>query len=211
MALSAVLLLLASPLLAPQLLAFPHKTETPIGTVWSEEELDPDMLSLTVEHTQERLRTSPLAEANEQRWVFITDGGWRWKYVANISSSAFAITRPLSPAVIVNRTDPNSGVIRNGRELGGERELGGLLAHEFAHELIRRNYGRLASTRFPTWKVEGYCDYVAGESTLTEAQVARLKDDNEDHPALIYFEGRKRVEAILKANGGSVDALFEEG
>lgn len=209
MALGAVFLVLASPLLAPQLLAFPHKTQTEIGTVWSEQALDLKMLDRVVKHTQARLSTTPLAEADEQRWVFISDGGWRWKYLANISSGAFAITRPFSPAVIVNRTDPNTGVVDNGRKLGGQRELGGVLAHEFTHELIRRHYGRLASARLPTWKVEGYCDFVAGESTLTEEQVTRLRQSGQDHPALIYFEGRKRVEAILRANDGSVDALFD--
>jgi len=209
MALGVVLIILASPLLAPQLLAFPHKTHTEIGTVWSEDPLDPDMLALAVEHTQTRLATSPLAAADEQRWIFITDGGWRWNYVANISSGSFAITRPLSPAIIVNLTDPSSGIVRNGQELGGERELDGVLAHEFAHELIRRRYGRLLSMGFPKWKVEGYCDYVAGESTLTAEQVHRLREKGEGHPALIYFEGHKRVRAVLDANGGSVDALFE--
>ena len=209
MALGAVLLLLASPLLAPQLLAFPHKTETAIGTVWSEEPLTPDMLTRAVDHTQKRLGTSPLAGDDEQRWIFITDGGWRWRYIANVSADAFAITRPFSPAVIVNQTDPQTGIIRNGREIGGERALGGVLAHEFAHGLIRRHYGRFTSSRFPQWKIEGYCDHVAGESTLSADEVKRLRDAGQDHPALVYHEGRERVSAILAANGGSVDALFE--
>lgn len=210
MALSAVFLILASPLLAPQLLAFPHKTRTEIGTVWSEQKLDQAMLTSAVEHTKARLSKSPLASEDEERWIFLTDGGWRWQYIANISSGAFAITRPFSPAIIVNRTNPETGIIHNGREIGGERALGGVLAHEFAHELIRRKYGRFTSSRFPTWKIEGYCDYVAGESTLTEDQAEMLRENGVDHPALIYLEGRQQVEAILEANGGSVDALFAD-
>lgn len=209
MALGAVLLLLASPLLAPQLLAFPHKVETRIGTVWSDERLDPAMLADAIADARTRIETSPLASDDETRWIFITNGGWRWQYVANVSSGAFALTRPYSPAIVVNRTDPETGVIENGRAIGGERELAGVIAHEFAHGMIRRHFGLPAYVSFPTWKIEGYADHVAGESTLSEAQVERLRAAGEDHPALIYFEGRRRVEAILDANGGSVDALFK--
>jgi hypothetical protein len=60
----------------------------------------------------------------------------------------------------------------------------------------------------PRWRVEGYCDHIAQESALTEAEVARIESRGEDHPALLYFHGRERVETELGANGGSVDALF---
>jgi hypothetical protein len=31
---------------------------------------------------------------------------------------------------------------------------------------------------------------------------------HQQHPALVYWQGQKRVAAELKRNGGSVDALF---
>jgi hypothetical protein len=62
--------------------------------------------------------------------------------------------------------------------------------------------------RQPRWRVEGYCDHVAQESALSDEDVARLAANGESHPALLYYRGRKRVEAELAANGGSVDALF---
>lgn len=209
MALGVMLLILASPLLAPQLLAFPHKTQTLVGTVWSDAPLNPQMLEQEVAHARVRISTSPLASGKERRSIFVTQGGWRWHYLANLSSGAFAITRPFSDAIIINRTDTATGIIRNGQTLGGERGLGGVLAHEITHGLIRERYGLLEERRFPTWKVEGYCDYVAGESTLSAAQVADLEKRGENHPALIYYEGHKKVAAILRDNSGSVDALFQ--
>ncbi len=35
-----------------------------------------------------------------------------------------------------------------------------------------------------------------------------LKATHRSIPALLYYDGRKRVEAVLRANRGSVDALF---
>lgn len=205
---SAPILLLASPLLAPQLLAFPYRTETAIGTVWSEAPLDKAMLDKAAREVTARMATTPLAGKAESRPIFVTQGGWRWTWLAATSRGAFALTRPVNRAVVVNATDPVSGEIRNGRDIGGTRELGSVLAHEFTHGLIRRRYGILAATILPTWKVEGYCDHVAGESTLSDTEAAALEAAGRDHPALTYYHGRKRVEAALAANGGSVDALF---
>ena len=203
------MLILISPLFAPQLLAFPHKTETEIGTVWSVEPLDEAMLDRAVSDARLRVETSPLASENETRPIFITDGGWRWLYLANASHSAFAVTRPINDAVIVNRIDPGTGVVTlTDSRIGNQRSLGGILAHEFTHGLIRREYGVVAASRFPEWKVEGYCDFVAGESSLTAEEAAQLEAAGTSHPALAYFYGRQRVAALLEQNEGSVDKLF---
>lgn len=199
---SGLAFLLAGPLLAPQALAFPYRTDTAIGPVWSEQELDPAMLEATANYVQQRMATTPLAEADEQRPIFVTSGGWRWLWLANLSHGSLALTRPITKAVVVNRTDPATG------QITASRTLGGVVAHEFTHGLIRRRYGEIAARTFPTWKVEGYSDHVGGESTLDAADVAELEANGEDHPALIYFQGRQRVAAELERNGGSVDALF---
>jgi hypothetical protein len=203
----AALLVFASPLFAPKLLAFPHRVETRIGPVWSERPIDGALLDRIANQTRERLATSPIAGANERRPIFLTDGGWRWHWLAISARGSFALTRPISNAVVVNRID-DSGTIRNGREIGGERELAPVLAHEFTHGTIRRHFGILRAATFPQWKVEGYCDHVAQESALDAATVERLENSGTEHPALIYYHGRHRVAAELERNGGSVDRLF---
>lgn len=203
----AALFVLASPLFAPQLLAFPHRVETPIGTVWSERPVDRALLDRVVAHTRQRLATSPIAGANEQRPIFLTDGGWRWHWLAISARGSFALTRPLTSAVVVNRID-GSGTVRNGGTIGGERELAPVIAHEFTHGTIRRHFGLIRTAMFPQWKVEGYCDHVAGESSLDAATVERLEASGTKHPALVYYHGRQRVAAELERNGGSVDRLF---
>ena len=76
------------------------------------------------------------------------------------------------------------------------------------HGLIRARFGITSDWRYPAWLREGYCDYVAGGGSLTDAEAARLLSTHHDHPALVYWQGRKRIEAELARNGASVDALF---
>jgi hypothetical protein len=89
-----------------------------------------------------------------------------------------------------------------------KRTLSGLFAHETTHILQTRHFGFLKMAFSPQWVVEGYADYVAQESGLSDADVRLLEARREANPALPYYYGRKRVAEVLAKNGGSVDALF---
>jgi hypothetical protein len=201
--------LLAAPVLAPQLLAFPYHAASPIGPVWSERPIDQPALARVAARARTLLAQSPIARPDEQRPIFLTSGGWRWLWLANTSAGGFALTRPITKAVVVNDADVTADRVRNGATIGNRRTLSAVLAHEFTHGIIRRRYGLVKSILAPQWLVEGYADHVAQESSLSGADVARLEASGGTHPALLYYRGRKRVERILAANGNDIDALFE--
>ncbi|KLE33578.1 hypothetical protein AAW01_00795 [Aurantiacibacter gangjinensis] len=197
-----------SPLLAPQLLAFPYKAESEIGTVWSERPIDDAALAQVSARTRNLLAESPIAESNETRPIFLTDGGWRWTWLANSSRGGFGLTRMASNAVVIGDTDLVNDTVTS--HAGNTRSLSSVLAHEFTHGILRRRYGRIAMATEEDWKVEGYAEHVAQETSLSAEDVERLEARGEDHPALVYYYGRERVEAELAANGGSVDDLFDQ-
>jgi hypothetical protein len=108
---------------------------------------------------------------------------------------------------VINRTDAEHDRVETGRAVGGVRTLSGVIAHESTHLLERVHFGQVKSLGFPAWKFEGYADYVAQEGSLSDADAAKLRREGRDHPALVYYDGRKRVEAALKG-GETVDQLF---
>lgn len=202
-------IVLAGPLLAPQLLAFPHYRESNGGRVWSVEPIDPDALDAVTSRANDLIAKSPIATSDESRDIFLTDGGWRWLWLSAPSNSgAFALTRPLGETIVLNRSDIVRDSVERGAAVGGKRALSAVIAHETAHGMIRRRYGFVKAALAPQWLVEGYADHVAQESSLSDADYLRLKKTGERHPAMPYYEGRKRVEAALDRNGGDVDALF---
>jgi hypothetical protein len=204
----APILLLASPLIAPQLLAFPHYAEAGDSQVWSETPIDQAALDLVMARAETLVSASPIARTREPRRIFLTQGSWRWMWLANIHRGTFALTRLGGQNLIVNRADLAADRIVNNRPVGGARQLSSVIAHEMTHGVLLRHFGVIAMMDQPRWRVEGYCDHIAQESALSDADVARLAARGEKHPALLYYHGRKRVEATLAANGGSVDALF---
>ena len=203
-------LLLASPLVAPRLLAFPHYAEAGDKRIWSETPIDRAALERVLARTEALVSASPIAREREPRDIFITDGSWRWLWLANTSRGAFALTRLAGQNIIVNRANLTADRIVNGRSIGGSRRLSSVLAHETTHGMLLHHFGPVAMLMQPRWRVEGYCDHVARESALSSDDVARLEATGKFHPALLYYRGRKRVEAELATNGGTVDALFEQ-
>lgn len=204
----APILLLASPLVAPQLLAFPHYAEAGDSQIWSETPIDQAALEKVMVRADTLVSASPIARKREPRRIFLTDGSWRWLWLANIYRETFALTRLGGQNLIVNRADFAADRIVNNRKVGGSRKLSSVLAHEITHGMLLHQFGAIGLMRQPRWRVEGYCDHVAQESALTPEEVAGIEARGEKHPALLYFYGRKQVEAALAANGGSVDALF---
>lgn len=201
-------LLIASPFVVPEVLAFPHQEDFGADRVWSVGPIPRDIMASILADANARTIRSPIAVGSEGRRIFLTDGGWRWKLLALNNQGGFALTRAVREDLIFNRSDVLAGTVQNGAELGGFRTLAGVIAHEKCHGMERRHFGLMVTLTAPTWLLEGYCDYVAQESSLSNADVAQLKAKGESHPALPYYEGRRRVAAILQANGGNVDELF---
>ena len=216
LAVVAVAVVLASPLAAPQLLAFPYRAQSHGSTVWSERPLPQSTLDTVLGRTIGLVAKSPLAEGpGETRHIFLTDGGWRWTWLALQSRKGFALSRGFTKTIVVNHSNLADDRVTSGARysvdgapVGGRRSLSGTLAHEFCHRMELRRFGPLIDLTKPTWLREGYCDYVARESSLSDADVARLQTRGRSHPALVYYEGRRRVEAELARNGGNVKALF---
>lgn len=206
----APLLLLASPLIAPQLLAFPHYAEAGNSRVWSETPIDQAALERVMARAEALVSASPISRDREPRRIFLTEGGWRWLWLSNTSRGAFALTRFAGQNLIVNRADLAADRVVNNRTVGGSRKLSSVMAHEITHGVLLHHFGAIKMMGQPRWRVEGYCDHIAQESALTPEDVARIEARHEKHPALLYYHGRKRVEAALAAHGGSVDALFAQ-
>ncbi len=196
-----------APLLAPQFLLFPYAKRFGDTIIYSESEITP-AFATALAQSDKLLRASAVYGDDYDHVIVLTNGGWRWKWLAFGANGAFAINRPLTTNMVFNRTDIAAGKIYNGRDMGGERSLASVIAHERTHALIRQHFGFVQATTFPNWKVEGYADYIAQESSLSADDVAKLKASGQDHPALIYYQGHQDVARILAKNGGSVDKLF---
>ncbi|MEG3172878.1 hypothetical protein U1708_11710 [Sphingomonas sp. ZB1N12] len=189
------------------MLAFPYKQRIGTVTVYAERPIDPRIGS-ELARAEGLLRASPIYTGPLDRSLFLTDGGWRWRLLAIQSPHAFAFRRPFSAAIVVNRSDVGADRVTNDRAIGNTRTLSGVIAHETTHIMIANHLGEVRSAMLPTWQKEGYADHVARESSLTDAEAARLRKTDPGAASLVYYDASRWVVAALGANSGSVDALF---
>lgn len=189
---------------APEALAFPYHATVAGNAVYSDRPIPPAIGGILA-RADRLIAASPLAGPGYGHRVFLTDGGWRWRVLSVGAGDALALTRPLSEAIIVNDADIAADRVAAGTSI---TSLSRVIAHERTHGLIRARYGVLTDLRLPAWKREGYCDYVSGGSTLTDAEAKAMIRSGRTSGALDYYLARQRVAATLRANGGSIDALF---
>jgi hypothetical protein len=199
--------LIASTTAAPQLLAFPYSADFGATRVYSERPIPPDMARVLA-RADALVAQSPLARPGMARTIFLTDGGWRWSLLALNTRRAFALRRPFRDAIIVNASDVAADLVTVPAAIGGTRSLSGVIAHETTHILVSRRYGELRAMMLPAWKSEGYADHVAQASGLSDADYAILRARGENRPSMVYYQARRRVAALLAANGNDVDALM---
>ena len=198
---------LASAVYTPQVLAFPYKAQFGETVVRSERPLPADF-GKTIAAADALVAKSALYRGPVSRRIFLTDGGWRWRLMALRLDGTVAFTRPLGNLIVVSDADPVADSARNHIRFPGIRTLHDTIAHEATHILLNDHFGVMRAAQFPRWKVEGYADYIAGTSSLSDARAALVRKQDPYHPALVYYEGRKRVAAAL-THDPNVDHLFQ--
>jgi hypothetical protein len=203
-----VAIVLAGPVVSPALLAFPYHSQVGAHQVWSAAPLPPT-LGTVVERADAKVAASPSGTfRRSDQPIFLTDGGWRWRWLSLGASGAFALTRPVNDAIIVNRADPATDMAFNGDPIAGQRHLSGVIAHEMTHGSLRAHFGMQVDWRYPATLREGYCDYVAGESSLSDSAAEAMIARGTSHPALPYWIGRRQVARTLAQPGATLESVF---
>ena len=203
----ALAVLLVAPILAPPLLAAPYKERIGDHVVRSAVPITPQVRAAVLE-ADRRVAASPGAgyRASDQS-IFLTGGGWRWMWLAGNAQGAMGLTRAVNDVVVLNRIEGDK--VLGGPGIG-EREVAGVIAHEMTHGSLRAHFGVTVDFTHPAELREGYCDWAAQESSLTDARARELLREGRGHPALIYWSGRKKVAAAMARPGMTVDRLFAE-
>ena len=198
------------PLLAPQTLAFPHRQQIGLHDVRAESPLSLAQRDAIVAADQKVARSPSGPFRQPDQDIYLTNGGWRWSWLSLGASGAFAFTRPHNDAIVVGKANPQTAQVHSSALAGRRRSLDSIVAHEMTHGSIRAHFSITADFRYPLELREGYCDFVGGESTLSDQEATKLIAEGKSHPSLSYWRGRKNVEAFMQRPGVSVTSLFED-
>ena len=177
-------------------------------TVYSRAPLPPETTA-RIDEAMALVARSELSVPGRSERIFVCDNPWLFRLFAPISPDAFAISWPVTDNIFIAPSDLAKNVTRSAGENYNRRSFSAVAAHEITHGLIRNRLGLIHGVRLPLWVGEGYCDYVANESSFPEEKgVQILRDGMEDHSdSFRYFVSRQMVRHLIDDRHYSFDQV----
>ena len=205
---SGIAVIYLSILMFPQIL-FAHQVKHKNLDVYAWNGLNKENVTKVLESAESRLMKSPIYDKDANQRVFLTESHGLYKFFT-ISDYSFASTIPVIENIRINKTNIDEDLVLRNTKEPNKRSLSGVIAHEVMHNQISRKYGLATYLRIPTWKDEGYSEYIAGETTLSFEEGVKLWKEDEKSPHLAYFKYHQMVKYLLEIEKISVEDLFEK-
>jgi hypothetical protein len=192
----------------PQYL-FAHNRAYKHFKVYSREPLD-ENIQKVLDDAETRLSKSPIYDGEISRRVFLTNSYGFYAFLSNKAFRSFANSIPAIDNILINRSDSTSDLVYANRAERNKRSLSGVIAHEVTHLFIRKRVGIVRGVTMPAWKNEGYCEYVAGDSSLTFQEGVKLwKENPSDDSKYKYFKYQLMVKYLLEEERLTIDEVFQ--
>lgn len=191
----------------PQYL-FAHEVTYQNFTVYSKAPFDKRIYKV-LDDAEARLSKSTIYDRAISRRVFLTNSHGLYVFLSNKAFRSFANSVPLIDNILINKSEVADDLVFLNRPKHNKRSLSGVIAHEVAHLFIRKKVGVVRTLLMPTWKNEGYCEYVAGDSTITyEEGVELWKENPNDDSKYRYFKYHMMVKYLLETEKLSIQDVF---
>jgi len=115
---------------------------------------------------------------------------------------AYAVTYLESNNIFLNYKSLN--------EYGKRRTLKGVLLHELGHVWLKEHYGYFNSKTTAKWKLEGLCEFFAGESSFNTNQGLSyfLSQSECNDLSYKYFKYRLYVDYLIRHKLSSIDNII---
>ncbi len=187
---------------------FAHYHQQGYFRVWSDEPIDPSIDDV-LKTAQDLLVHSPLYVPGMVHRIYICNDSSRMMLLAR-GDKAFGVTYLLRHNTFLNRSEIPSDRIFRATPHQNERPLSSVIAHERVHALILAHYGLPTEYQLPTWKKEGYCEYVAGHPSFDLEEGKRLIREGREgkSPSFRYLQYYLMVKYVLDVERRSVDELL---
>ncbi|MCD7898532.1 MAG: hypothetical protein LUH22_01250 [Bacteroides sp.] len=150
-----------------------------------------------IDSVDNHLRTSELYSPPHMHIAFC-DNHITYGLLTHISYSSFGVTQLLSNFIILSKTDLEQKTIIANKKGNNQRSIQSVLLHEITHILINNHYG-MEQFSINEWKKEGYCEYMAQDSSFDiERGFEKFKRGEIDkNPSYLYFKYRLYVTYLM--------------
>ena len=168
---------------------FSHTITYENYSIYSKVTLGDDALEI-VKQTHKHLTSSEIYDSSVKHNIYICNNYNLYTFLAPFSRKAFACNYPLINNIFVAKCDfsKKEAYKNTGEADAYVRKIHELLAHEVTHTLIEKSLGYWKYRLLPTWKNEGYCEYIGYNRpfSLEEAQSYIHSHPDNNRPQVTY-------------------------
>ena len=209
-ALAATLLLAYLLLLCFPQVVFAHSVTYRCFRVYSAATIDSNIYPI-LDRAEQKLAGSEISDSRASYHVFLCPSHAAYGFFAPGARRAFAANLRLVPNIFVNTADVRADAVTTGTGQHDRRTLSGVVAHECTHTLLVRKFGLARSFLLPSWKQEGYCDYVAQETSFDREEGARLlkRGGSDPSPSFLYFKAFTAISYLKGQKQWSVSRIMD--
>ncbi len=194
----------------PNLSFYRHHINYKQFNIYADIEINVEIYEI-LNKVDKQLKTSEIYDNNLSFKIFISSGFKPYSIFSPSYKDAFAITYPIINNIFISKTDIKNNLVQRNAEEDNKRSLSSVITHETTHKLIENEIGIKANKKLETWKKEGYCEYISGESTLNlKAGINKVyQESNSSSPAFNYLKYRILVTYLMNIKGHSFHSLVE--
>jgi hypothetical protein len=213
--LGCVVALVAAAILYPQPL-FAYSKDYGAFTVYSDRPIDPAMARV-VQDAERRLSSSELYRPGEPFRVFVCNSPWRLLLLARSMSVGGSADPLFTRNIYLREADAAANRVLIGDAVLADAEarpLSYFIAHEAAHVLQSRRFGRFMALRYPRWLIEGHADLVAKAGDFDLAGNRALLNEGDGRLAEeyartgLYRRYHLMVLSLMEQTGSNEAELF---
>lgn len=209
-----IILVYITLLIFPQIV-FANKLEYREFTVYFHNIHKEDIqnLKMIIDKSSELIKQSELYDKEFKQKVFLCESYNEYGFFAPLTSKAFATNYPITHNIFLSKSNiSNNSVIRNGKT-NNKRTMSGLITHETVHSMLNIKLGTLKYFQLPTWKNEGYCDFIANESSYDKQKgLEEICNDNKTikNPSFEYFKYRLLTQYLFEDKQISLEEFLNK-
>ena len=186
---------------------FGHQLDHKGITLYSTQPIPVDKGEELLSQIRSEISVSEIHDSKKKFEIFICNSKALYTFLGPLVRDTFGF---FYLNTIIANADLETNMAKAYRANHNTRSFTSVATHEICHEMIRDKFGFLSSHTKPKWLQEGYCEYIAKESSFPEnlgyEMIAKGKAEKSN--SFKYFEYRKMVEFYLDKKGYTIGELF---
>ena len=196
-------------LCAPQLV-FAHSVSYHQFRVYSTKPINNRIYPI-LQSAEQRLGRSEINDPRVNYPIFLCPTHTAFAFFSPLARKAFAVNQPFVHAIMVNTPDVGADRVTTGAGAYDRRTLSGVIAHECTHTLLARRFGQVRVLTLTSWKQEGYCDFIAQETSFDQREGTKLLQQgrSDPSPSFQYFKAYRAICALKDHRHWSIEQIID--